>query len=145
MSVFGVSETKTNAATYSLTCDIKFAHPGVIDIEQLSFVSRQHVVAYPVGGLTLVYSPQRWRNGNGASLFSLREGGGTLEIVVEYGMMLHVQYPAPIVASSTASGGGPASLVRNNGNGLVPVAVQHPSLYSASVILDNAGKDELTG
>jgi hypothetical protein len=71
-------------------CDIKFVHPGVINIEQLSFVSCQHVVAYLVSGSTLVDSPPRRRNRNGTPLLSLRGGGGTLEIVVEYGTMLHV-------------------------------------------------------
>ncbi len=42
-------------------CHIEFVHPGVIDIEQLSFASLQHVVAYVGGGSALNNSPQRWR------------------------------------------------------------------------------------
>ena len=42
-------------------CHIEFVHPGVIDIEQLSFTSLQHVVAYVGGGSALINSPQRWR------------------------------------------------------------------------------------
>jgi hypothetical protein len=73
------------------TRDIEFVHPGLIDIEQLLFASHKHTVAYCVGRSTLVDSPLRWQNGNGAPLLSSWGGGGMLEIVVvEYGMMLHV-------------------------------------------------------
>jgi hypothetical protein len=139
MSVFGISKTTTNA------CDIEFVPPGVIDIEQLSFASRQHVVAYRVGGSALVDSPPRRRNGNGAPLLSSRGGGGTLEIVVEFGITLNVRYPAPIITSSAASGRGAASPARNNNDGLVPIVMQQPVLFSASAGRDNAGNDELTG
>ncbi len=107
MSVFGVSETMTKVTTYSSTCDIKFVHLGVIDIEQLSFTSRQHIVPYCVGGSALVDSPPRRRNGNSTPLLSLRGEGVTLEIVVEYGTTLNLQYPPPIVTTSAALGGGP--------------------------------------
>ncbi len=90
-------------------CDIEFVHLGVIDIKLL-FPCCQHVVAYQVGGLALINSLLRWRNGNNAPLASSWGGGGTLEIVVKYSTKLNVRYPPPIVASSAASGGGPASL-----------------------------------
>jgi hypothetical protein len=123
MSIFSVSDTTTNATTYLSTCGIEFIHPGVIHIEQLSFMSRQHVVAYRVGRLALVDSPPRQRNKNGAPLSLSRGGGGMLEIAVEYGTTLNLGYPPPIVASSTKLGGGPASPARNNNDGLVPVIV----------------------
>ena len=67
-----------------------------------------------------------------------------MEIVIEYGTTLHVRYPAPIVASS-ASGGGPASPARyDDDNGLVPVVVQQPILYSAYASLnDDVGSDDV--
>ena len=61
MFVIGVSETTRKAVTLSSMCHIEFVHPGVIDIEQLSFTSLQHVVAYVGGGSALINSPQRWR------------------------------------------------------------------------------------
>jgi hypothetical protein len=150
--------TMTNNATTTLayysssTCDIEFVHPEVIDIEQPSFASRQHVVAYRVGGYALIdpppHPPRRRQHGNGApsSPSSTRGGGGdrTLEIVIEYGTTLHVRYPAPIVASS-ASGGGPASPARNDDDdGLVSVVVQQPILYSAYASLnDDVGSDDV--
>ena len=139
MSVFGISETMTKAMMYLSTCDIKFVHPGVINIEQLSFVSCQNVIAYHVGGSALVYSPLRQQNRNGPPFLSLRGRDGTLEIFVEYSTMLNVQYLPPIVTLSAASGGGPASPARNNKDGLVPVIMQQPVLYSVSASLDDAG------
>ena len=41
-------------------CHIEFVHPGVIDIEQLSFASLQHVVAYVGGGSALINSAKSW-------------------------------------------------------------------------------------
>ena len=92
--------------SYSSMCDIEFVHLGMIDIKQLLFASRQHVVAYRIARSMLVDSPPWWQNGNGAPLSWLQGGGGTLEITVKYGTMLHVQYQAPIIALSAASGGG---------------------------------------
>jgi hypothetical protein len=83
MSVFGDSETTTNATSYSSMCDIEFIHPGVIDIKQLPFASRQHVITYRVGRLTLVNPSLRRRN-RSVPLSLLRGGGGTLEIIVKY-------------------------------------------------------------
>ena len=105
MSVFGISETTTKAMLFSSMCDIEFLHPGVIDIKQLLFASRQHVVAYLVGGSALVDSLPPWQNGNSSPLSSSQGEGGTLEIVVKYGTTLNVRYPPPIVASSAALGG----------------------------------------
>jgi len=126
-------------------CGIEFVHPGVIDIEQLSFVSRQHVVAYWVGGSALINSPPRQRNGNGTLLLSLQGGGGNLKINVKCGITLNVQYPPPIVASSAALVGGPASLARNNNDDLISDVMQLPVLYSASASLDDTGDNESTG
>lgn len=71
-----------------------------------------------------------------------------MEIVVEYGTMLHVRYPPPIVASSESDGGDgeggeAASSARDDDdNGLVSVIVHRPVLYSASVGLERAGHDD---
>ena len=71
--------------------------------------------------------------------------GGTLEVVFKYGTTLHMRYPAPIVASG-ASGLRLASPAMNDeDNGLVPVVVQQPVLYSASAILDNPADDKPAG
>jgi hypothetical protein len=68
-----------------------------------------------------------------------------LEVVFEYGTTLHVRYPATIVAPG-ASGLRWASPARNNNdNGLVPVVVQQPVLYSASAILNDAADNEPAG
>jgi len=79
MSVFGISKMTTKATMYSSTCDIEFIHPEVIDIEQLPFLSHQHVVAYRIGGSVLIDSPLWWRNRNSAPSSSSWGGGGTLE------------------------------------------------------------------
>ena len=65
-------------------CDIEFIHPGVIDIKQLPFASRQHVITYRIGRLTLVNSSLRRRNRNSVPMSLLRGGGGMLEIIVKY-------------------------------------------------------------
>ena len=145
MSVFGVSETTTNMKTYSSMCEIEFIHQGLINIKKLSFTSRQHIVAYRVGGSVLVDSPLQGRNRNGVPLSLSQGGGGTLEIVIKCGTRHNMQYPVPIVASSAALGGGAASPARNNGNGLVPVVMQQPVLYLASASLDNAGHEKSAG
>ena len=107
MSVFGVSQTTTNATTYLSMCNIEFIHPGVIDIKYISFTSCQHIVAHRINGLAFVNSPLRWRNRSNTPMSSSRGGRGTLEIIIEYDTALNMRYLAPIVASSTASGGGP--------------------------------------
>ena len=69
------------------------------------------------------------------------EGGGAVETVFQYGTTLHVGYRVPIVAPG-ASGLRPASPERNNDDdGLVPVVVQRPILYSASAILNDRARN----
>jgi hypothetical protein len=106
MSVFGDSETTANKTTYLSTCDIEFVHPGVIYIEQLPFASRQHVIAYRVGGLTLVDSPPGRQNGNGIPLSSLRGGGGTSETVVKYGTRITCNFRSPSLHQAQHWAGG---------------------------------------
>jgi hypothetical protein len=65
-----------------------------------------------------------------------------LEIVVKYGTTLNVRYPAPIVASSAASGGGSASRARDNEDGLVHVVMRQSYLYLASASLNDGGDKE---
>jgi hypothetical protein len=69
-----------------------------------------------------------------------------LEIVVKNGMMLHVRYPSPIVASS-ASGGGrhPQQGTMTNDDSLNPVVVQQSILHLASASLNNVGDYKSTG
>ncbi len=68
-----------------------------------------------------------------------------MEVVFKYGTTLHVRYPATIIAPG-ASGLRQASLARNNNdNGLVPVVMQQPVLYSASAILNNMADSKSAG
>ena len=50
-----------------------------------------------------------------------------LEVVVDYGTTLHLRYPPPISNENVQAA-----------NGLVPIAIQHPVLYSASMSLEGA-------
>lgn len=100
----------------SSTCDIRFLHPETIDIEQPSFASRQYIVAYQVNAmLELSFEP--------SSEGLMKE----LEVVVDYGTTLHLRYPPPISNENVQAA-----------NGLVPIAIQHPVLYSASMSLEGA-------
>ena len=51
------------AMKYSSTCDVEFVHPGAMP----SFVSRQYVVAYHVGGLAVPVPTAGGRGGGGGS------------------------------------------------------------------------------
>jgi hypothetical protein len=112
MSIFGNyydgnhnKETTASATTiwkgpsYSSQCNIEFVHPEIIEIEQPSFVSRQHVVAYRVGSvalLDLALPPtQRDIIDGGSSLSWIGGEGSKLDIVIDYGTTIHVLYPQP--------------------------------------------------
>jgi len=98
---------KEISSSSSSKCEIQFIHPEVIDIEQPSFASRQYVVAYQISASLDFASP--------------KEEGDELNIAIDYGTTLHIRYPSPI------------GLNDGNGNdGLVPVVIQQPTLYSAS-------------
>ena len=96
----------------SSSCSIQFASPETIDIEQPSFASRQYVVVYELNAELDFPNPN-----------DIPED--KLDIVLEYSTTLHVRYPAPI-----------SSVVRLSENDeMVPVIIQQPVLYSASVSL----------
>ncbi|KAL3827349.1 hypothetical protein ACHAXA_003083 [Cyclostephanos tholiformis] len=130
-----ITTTIWDGLSYSSECDIEFVHPEIIDIEQPSFASRQHVVAYRIGGVALVDlppTPPRRDDDDGSSSRIVGERWTFLEIVIEYGTMLHVRYPPPIVRS----------VLGKNDDGLVDVIVRHPVLYSASANLEHVGDDD---
>ena len=96
----------------SSSCNIQFASPETIDIEQPSFASRQYVVVYELNAELDFPNPN-----------DIPED--KLDIVLEYSTTLHVRYPAPI-----------SSVVQLSENDeMVPVIIQQPVLYSASVSL----------
>mmetsp|Transcript_13258 Transcript_13258/g.32220 ORF Transcript_13258/g.32220 Transcript_13258/m.32220 type:complete len:500 (+) Transcript_13258:96-1595(+) len=107
--------------TIASKCDIDFFHPETIDIEQPSFASRQYVVAYQISAMmdfSLLPS----------EIGSERE----LEIAIDYGTTLHIRYPSPILGDA-------ATTI----NGLVPISIQHPVVFSASASLrENDKHDE---
>jgi len=105
-----LDEQKTKEVSSSSSkCDIQFIHPEVIDIEQPSFVSGQHVIAYQISA-SLDFTPPNQ--------------GDELKIAIEYGTTLHIRYPSPIVSNDEIGD-----------NGYVPVVIQQPILYSASATI----------
>ncbi len=78
-------------------------------------------------------------NGNGD------EGGGraTATMVKKRARAARVMVTR-VVGDEEGDGDG-GNMVTNNDDGLVPVVVQQPDLYSSSASLDNFGDDKLTG
>jgi len=111
----GVSIDNEMVKIFSSTCDIRFVHSETIDIEQPSFASRQYIVAYEVKAMLDVSFGQN-------SVDFMKE----LEVVVSYGTTLHLRYPPPITNENNQAI-----------NGLVPVTIQHPVLYAASMSLED--------
>jgi len=112
-----LDEQKTKEVSSSSSkCDIQFIHPEVIDIEQPSFASGQHVVAYQISA-SLDFTPPNQ--------------GDELEIAIDYGTTLHIRYPSPIVSND-----------KKTDNGLVPVVIQQPILYAASATIHGVDDTE---
>lgn len=82
-------------------CDIEFTSSEVIDIEQPSFSSRQYVVVYHIH-VSLDFNESHHK---------AMKGGLALDI--DYATTLHIRYPSPAA------------------NGVVPIVIQQPLLYSA--------------
>ena len=108
-------KTKEVSSSSSSKCEIQFIHPEVIDIEQPSFASRQHVVAYQISASLDFVPPKE---------------GDELKIAIDYGTTLHIRYPSPIGLNDEIGD-----------NGLVPVVIQQPTLYSASAATINGDDD----
>ncbi len=101
----------------STRCSIQFVSPEKIDIEQPSFASRQYVVAYELSA--------------DFDLLAMNEiSEDHLEIFVEYSTTLHLRYPPPI----------PNVLHQAGNDGMVPIVIQQPDLYSVSAALGNQDK-----
>ena len=96
-------------------CSVKFVSSETIDIEQPSFASRQYVVAFQL---------------NASIEFSTNSLSETLEqklqIGLDYGATLHIRYLSP---TSNQTG------VFDGLNGIVPIAIHQPTLYSGIVCL----------
>jgi hypothetical protein len=93
--------------TLEKECDIQFTSSEVIDIEQPSFASRQYVVVYHISG--------SWDFD-----YSHHKGAEGLELYFDYGTTLHIRYPSPIINQTSHQ------------DGLVPIVIQQPTLYSAT-------------
>ena len=96
-------------------CGIKFISSETIDIEQPSFVSRQYVVAFQLNA-TIEFSTN--------NLSELLEQ--KIQIGLDYGTTLHIRYLSP---TSNQTG------VLDGLNGMVPIAIHQPTLYSSIVFL----------
>lgn len=76
----GASASASDVALLSQECEVQFISSDVIDVEQPSFASRQHVVVYHIT----------------ASLdFSDSHHDG-LELDIHYWSTLHIRYPSPV-------------------------------------------------
>ena len=110
-------------------CNIEFIHPEIIDIEQPSFASRQYVVAYNINATvdlsSLLQSPLA-AGGGGEALATAKK---KLQVTIDYGTMLHIRYPSPIVLFDL-----------NHVHGLVPIVIQQPVIYSAFATVQNNAK-----
>lgn len=98
-------------------CSIQFVSPETIDIEQPAFASRQYIVAYEISAELDLLVPNEMPENE-------------LEISVDYVTTLHTRYP-PLISSDGDQAGH---------QGVVPIVVQKPVLYSASVRLDDQDK-----
>jgi hypothetical protein len=124
-SLLNYTSYKDQIAVASPECNIAFVSLETIDIEQPSFASRQHVVAFQIeASMELTVS-------------SPAEVLQNVNIGVDYGTMLHIRYLMPI---SKRNDGGVSS-VFDGTDGLVPIAIQQPILYSGSMTLISKGSN----
>lgn len=116
---FRYGNNDKDATTKKSKCSIQFIYPETIDIEQPSFASRQYVVAYQINA-TL-------------DMTSSAASAESLQIAIDYGTTLHIRYLSPITQDSNG-----LDIIYQGVDGLVPIAIQHPILYSAGVSMRKA-------
>lgn len=121
-----IAMQKYEEASLSSKCNIQFIHPEVIDIEQPAFASRQYVVAYEVSA-TLDFV---------ASSSPSSQLPNNIKIEIDYGTTLHIRYSAPIMNRTGHN------YDKMNVDGLVPIVIQQPVLYSASATILSGDDDE---
>jgi hypothetical protein len=120
------SDVDDEIVTTTSRCNIQFQSPETIDIEQPSFVSRQYVVAFYIDA-SLEFVPD-------ASDFAK-----PLNIVLDYGTTIHTRYQLPLFNHQNNT-----SNVVTGMNGMVPVAIHQPVLYSSIIrVMERTSNDPL--
>ena len=138
----GNDEDGINSIFYATTseCNIHFLASETVDIEQPSFASRQYVVAFQLDA-TVQLSYESHDSVKTSSLSSsAKESMGALQIYIDYGTTLHTRYQLPIgptiennESDTCINIGSSGSVAQKDLRGFVPIVIQQPILYSASV------------